>query len=65
MVVGRKRMGGRFGLYLRHDVLGAELLTAAGSDPLAITWAREHHLRPSRWTITSRVANALKAADDD
>jgi putative nucleotidyltransferase with HDIG domain len=65
MVVGRARIRGRLGRYLRHDAIGAELLTAAGSDPLVVTWAREHHLPPARWTITPRVANALKAADDD
>jgi len=65
MVAGRERIGGRMGRYLHHDELGARLLAAAGSDPLAVTWAREHHLPAARWTITPRVANALKAADDD
>jgi hypothetical protein len=65
MVAGRERIGGRLGSYLRHDALGAALLAGAGSDPLVVTWAREHHLPPARWTIAPRVANALKAADDD
>ncbi|HEY2333254.1 MAG TPA: HD domain-containing protein [Acidimicrobiales bacterium] len=65
MVVGRERVPGRMGSYLHHDEIGADMLAAAGSDPLVVTWAREHHLPPSRWTITPRVANALKAADDD
>jgi len=65
MARGRDRVGGRFRAYLRHDVLGARLLTAAGSDPLTVTWAAEHHLPPSRWTLDPRVATALKAADDD
>jgi hypothetical protein len=65
MVAGQRRIGGRFGRYLRHDAIGAGMLAAAGSDPLVVTWAREHHLPATEWTITARVANALKAADDD
>lgn len=67
-VVGRERLchrPGRIGRYLRHDVLGAELLAAAGSDPLTRTWAREHHLPEARWTVDREVGAALKAADDD
>ena len=67
-VVGRKRLGrrdGRLGRYTRHDVIGADLLAAAGSDPLTRTWAREHHLPKARWTVDPEVGAALKAADDD
>lgn len=64
-LVGRRRARGRFALYLRHDAIGASLLTDAGSDPLTIAWAREHHLPPERWTVPADVAAALKAADDD
>ena len=56
---------GRVGMYLTHDRLGAELLERAGSNELTSTWAREHHLSPARWTVDSRVAGALKAADGD
>ena len=35
----------RVGLYLRHDELGADMLSLAGSDPLTVTWARQHHQR--------------------
>jgi hypothetical protein len=55
----------KVGLYLRHDELGAQRLELAGSDPLTVTWAREHHLPPERWTLDPDVAAALKAADDD
>jgi hypothetical protein len=55
----------RVGLYLRHPELGAEMLAVAGSDPLTVTWAREHHLPPERWTLPAPIAQALKAADDD
>ena len=62
---GRQRFGGRLGRYFRHDAIGAELLAAAGSDPLTVTWAREHHLGERRWTLPAEVAGALAAADDD
>lgn len=65
LVFGRQRWGGRLGDYLRHDVLGAEALAAAGSDPLTVTWTREHHLPPDRWSLDPAIAEALKAADDD
>jgi hypothetical protein len=55
----------RVGLYLRHDELGADRLALAGSDPLTVTWAREHHLPAERWTLDPDIAAALKAADDD
>ena len=55
----------RVGLYLRHPQIGADLLVAAGSDPLTATWAGEHHLPPEQWTVDRRLADALKAADDD
>lgn len=55
----------RVGLYLRHDVLGGDLLTMADSDPLTVTWAKEHHLPPDRWTVPHAIGTALKAADDD
>jgi HD domain len=62
---GRDRVNGRFGQYLRHDVIGADLLAEAGSDGVTVAWAREHHLAASRWTIDPTVASALKMADDD
>jgi hypothetical protein len=58
-------VGGRVGQYLRHPQLGAELLRSAGSDPLTVAWAAEHHLPPDRWTVPADVGAALKAADDD
>ena len=60
------RLGdGRVARYLRHDVLGADMLAAAGSDPLTVAWAREHHLSEDRWSVPLRVAAILKSADDD
>ncbi len=55
----------RVGLYLRHDELGGNLLALAGSDPLVVAWAREHHLPAERWRVPAEVGGALKAADDD
>lgn len=53
------------GLYLRHDEIGADRLALAGSDPLTVAWAREHHLPEEDWTVPLPVALALKAADGD
>jgi hypothetical protein len=67
-VVGRDRAArssGRVGRYLSHDEGGAELLTAAGSHPLTVAWARQHHLPEASWTVPGPVGRALKAADDD
>ena len=55
----------RFAAYYDHPRIGADLLAQAGSDPLVVTWAREHHLPPERWTLPPEAAAALKAADDD
>ena len=55
----------RVGLYLHHDRLGADLLALAGSDPLTVAWAREHHQPTASWTLAPPLAQALKAADDD
>lgn len=55
----------KVGLYLRHPDLGADLLALAGSDPLTVAWAREHHRPPEDWTVPRPVGEALKAADDD
>jgi hypothetical protein len=66
--VGHERLSrrsGRVGRYVRHDVIGADLLEAAGSDPLTAAWAREHHQPKDRWTVDPEVGAALKAADDD
>jgi hypothetical protein len=63
--LGRERWRGRVGDYLHHDVLGADLLRAAGSSDLTVAWAREHHLPESRWTVPHESGALLKAADDD
>ena len=53
------------GRYLRHPAEGAALLAEAGSDPLPVAWAAEHHRRSSSWTVDPEIARALWAADDD
>lgn len=55
----------RVGLYLEHPRLGSELLGMAGSAPLTVAWAAEHHLPPEEWTVPMAIGEALKAADDD
>jgi hypothetical protein len=55
----------RVGLYLEHPRLGADLLGVAGSAPLTVSWAREHHLPPERWSVPAAVGTVLKYADDD
>ncbi|HVF75482.1 MAG TPA: HD domain-containing protein [Acidimicrobiales bacterium] len=55
----------RLAQYRRHPEIGAELLRAAGSDPLTVSWAGDHHRPPERWTVPRHLADALKAADDD
>jgi hypothetical protein len=55
----------RVGLYLRHPELGGDLLELAGSHPLTVAWAREHHHPDDQWSIPRPIADALHAADDD
>jgi hypothetical protein len=55
----------RVGAYLTHDVIGGDLLRAAGSDGVTADWARQHHLAASRWTVAPAVGAALKQADGD
>ncbi len=61
----RSGVRGRFGRYLSHDTIGADLLRQVGSDGLTIRWAREHHLPPAQWSVPPAVGTALKSADDD
>lgn len=53
----------RVGLYLQHPRLGREMLALAGSDPLTVAWAAEHHLPPDQWTIPRPIADVLDDAD--
>jgi hypothetical protein len=55
----------RVGLYLEHPRLGADLLGMAGSAPLTVAWAAEHHLPAEEWTVPLAIGQALKTADDD
>lgn len=70
--LGRRRLqawqgpiGSQFSRYLAHDRLGSELLEAAGSEALAVSWARDHHLPAERWRVEAKLAGYLKAADGD
>lgn len=53
----------RVGLYLQYPRIGAEMLELAGSDPLVVAWAREHHLPKEEWTVPAHLGQALSAAD--
>jgi len=55
----------RVGLYVEHPRLGADLLGLAGSAPLTVAWAAEHHLPPEEWTVPAEIGRVLKDADDD
>ena len=55
----------RVGLYAEHPRLGADLLGLAGSAPLTVAWAAEHHRPEADWTVPLEIGLALKAADDD
>jgi hypothetical protein len=55
----------RVALYLDHPARGAARLRTAGSDPLTVAWAAEHHLPEERWSVPPAVGRALHAADDD
>jgi hypothetical protein len=57
----------RFGLYLRHDEIGAGRLRMAGARAATIEWAAVHH-HPERWdtlSIPRAVVEALARADGE
>jgi len=64
VAVGPARLRGRARRYVEHDRIGGELLRAAGSDPLTIAWAEQHHLAADRWTIDRRIGGLLRQADN-
>ena len=47
-LAGRSGWAGRVGRYLRHDVVGAEEVAAAGGSELAVAWTAGHHHAPAR-----------------
>lgn len=55
----------KVGLYVKHPAIGADMLAMAGSDPLTVAWAAEHHLPPEEWTIDPDIAHVLHDVDDD
>jgi putative nucleotidyltransferase with HDIG domain len=58
----------RFGVYLRHDEIGAGMLRLAGAPSAAVEWAEAHH-HPERWpaltAVPLPVAEALARADGE
>ncbi len=62
------RRGGirqQIAIYLDHAHRGGAELVAARARPLAVTWAREHHLPVDQCTLTPQLAQRLRAADDE
>lgn len=55
----------RVGLYLHHPEIGADMLEMAGSDPLSVAWAAEHHRPRDEWTVPLGIADVLHDVDDD
>lgn len=55
---------GRAGRYLMHHETGAQMLEKAGSDPITYTWAREHELLHTDWTLPEEITDALWRADN-
>ncbi|NIR38405.1 MAG: HD domain-containing protein [Actinobacteria bacterium] len=55
----------RVGLYLHHPEIGADMLELAGSDPLTVAWAEEHHKPREEWTVPPHIAEVLHEVDDD
>lgn len=53
------------GEYRLHPEIGALLLAEAQSDPLTVTWTREHHMARASWSLDPTIARALHEADDD
>ena len=62
---GPDRLACRMARYLRHDRIGAELISEAGGATLASKWAREHHLPEELWSVDRRLGRCLKDADGD
>jgi len=61
----RSSIGQKLIQYRRHPELGADALEQAGSRPLVVAWAREHHRPESAWTVDLSVGRVLKDCDDD
>ncbi len=63
--IARRGYAGRIGRYLHHPEIGADLLAAAGSAPLTVAWAKEHHTPAEAWTIDPAIGRVLFEVDDD
>ena len=52
-------------VYLCHPEEGAAVLLSAGSDPLTVSWAAEHHKNSDMWTVERSIGEALSESDND
>lgn len=63
---GDKRRGtmlNRISIYVTHPEIGAKMLEEAGSNELAITWARDHHKALEESAIEETLFATLSKAD--
>ena len=63
--ITKRGLAGRIGRYLQHPEIGADLLAVAGSAPLTVAWAKEHHTPAEAWTIDPAIGRVLFEVDDD
>ena len=63
--ITKRGLAGRIGRYLQHPEIGADLLAVAGSVPLTVAWAKEHHTPAEAWTIDPAIGRVLFEVDDD
>ena len=54
---------GRMARYAHHDKRGARMLMDAGSHPMVVAWAQEHHEPAASWSIDPAIAQVLFDAD--
>lgn len=51
--------------YWKHPEIGGRALMEAGSHPLVVTWAEEHHRPSSRWSVAPEMGRILRECDND
>lgn len=54
----------RVGLYAQHEVLGAEMLELAGSDPVTVALVRDQSTAAEESSASAHLLDAVRAADD-
>ena len=62
---GMDTFRGRLSKYRLHPEIGAELLAAAGSNEMTISWARNHHRPGDPPAVDPTYADVLRRCDND